>query len=481
MIAGTKPAPAAQPLPPGSAPNSAVVQQLPARPTGAPAEPPTARGFRVHLRRPGARRGTAIATECRPRRGAARRSAGRGGGRSQRTGRGRRRWALSGCGRSSRAVPPGARHGGAERRAAARLLRGSGRGQPSATAEARRDVLQRGGRLRQQDVGFPLARRRRSVPWLRDPVRRQQQPRAAAAAALSGGRHRGRDVRRLPAGACVGMAGRPAPSRAVGGALRGDRGRPARRRRGSACPRSGATTRAGSDRAPCCGREAASDGSSERMAPAGGGSRRRGARRRGAAHGRARRRHAERRKMSNPGKRSGPRGTVRGSGRGVPGSCRPAAGAEEPGTAARPGWELSAALGERSAAPGLYGPEPRPPATHRGFGRGALRWRRPRVTRCDPALRLCAFVCPAAPPRPAHKAALRAQRRRLRSPRLPEPRNAPQCPAPHPAPGALRGGGGRRRSSGCCRRSVWERSANRRLRCCRRGFPAPIAGASEQK
>lgn len=113
---------------------------------------------------------------------------------------------------------------------------------------------------------------------------------------------------------------------------------------------------------PCCGREAASDGSSERMAPAGGGSRRRGARRRGAAHGRARRRHAERRKMSNPGKRSGPRGTVRGSGRGVPGSCRPAAGAEEPGTAARPGWELSAALGERSAAPGLYGPEPRPPA-----------------------------------------------------------------------------------------------------------------------
>lgn len=146
--------------------------------------------------------------------------------------------------------------------------------------------------------------------------------------------------------------------------------------------------------------------------------------------------------MSNPGKRSGPRGTVRGSGRGVPGSCRPAAGAEEPGTAARPGWELSAALGERSAAPGLYGPEPRPPATHRGFGRGALRWRRPRVTRCDPALRLCAFVCPAAPPRPAHKAALRAQRRRLRSPRLPEPRNAPQCPAPHPAPGALRGGGG---------------------------------------
>lgn len=40
---------------------------------------------------------------------------------------------------------------------------------------------------------------------------------------------------------------------------------------GSACPRSGATTRAGSDRAPCCGREAASDGSSERMAPAGGG------------------------------------------------------------------------------------------------------------------------------------------------------------------------------------------------------------------
>lgn len=181
--------------------------------------------------------------------------------------------------------------------------------------------------------------------------------------------------------------------------------------------------------------------------------------------------------MSNPGKRSGPRGTVRGSGGGA-GLVPSRSGSRRAGHGRASRLGAFGCFGRALRRAGAVRPRIAT-SGHRGFGRGALLWRWPRVTRCDPAHWLCAFVCPAAPPRPAHKAALRAQRRRLRSPRLPEPRNAPQCPAPHPAPGALRGG--RRRSSGCCRRSVWERSANRRRRCCRRGFPAPIAGASEQK
>lgn len=81
--------------------------------------------------------------------------------------------------------------------------------------------------------------------------------------------------------------------------------------------------------------------------------------------------------MSNPGKRSGPRGTVRGSGGGEPGSRRPAAGAEEPRLAARPGWELSAPSGERPAALGPFGPnrDPQPLIAASGagpFGGGGL-------------------------------------------------------------------------------------------------------------
>lgn len=132
-----------------------------------------------------------------------------------------RRGQAAAAARRERSGAAGGSHGGGAGGGHARLLRGAGRGQPAAAAEARRDVLQRGGRLRQQDAGLRLARR----PRPRDPLLRRPRPRRAA----PGARPPGRAARRLPAGKGRLRRGQARSQRAGGDTAR--RPRPPRRYR----------------------------------------------------------------------------------------------------------------------------------------------------------------------------------------------------------------------------------------------------------